>query len=148
MGTNWNIGSSVWTWWKFLLLWGWQSTETGCSQELWSLLLQRYSKPTWTPSCATCSKWPCFSRGGWTRWCPEVLFNPYHSVILWLLILQIYGPDSIVSLGSCFLNLYISFQNHSGNALQWQWSYERDSSYHPCCPTNIVYFDTEIKTVL
>lgn len=59
---------------------------------------------------------------------------------LLLLILQIYGQENIVSLGSCFPNLYTLLRNRSGNVLQWQWSYERDSSYHPCCPTNI-YWD-------
>ena len=30
---------------------------------LWVLLLWRYWKPPSTRSCATCSRWPCFSRG-------------------------------------------------------------------------------------
>jgi len=30
---------------------------------LWSLLLWRYSKPSWTRSCAACSRWPCFGMG-------------------------------------------------------------------------------------
>jgi len=40
-----------------------RSTGTGCPERLWSLLLWRYSKPTWTRSYAACSGWPCFSRG-------------------------------------------------------------------------------------
>jgi len=28
-----------------------------------SLLLWRYSRPTWTRSCAACCRWPCFGRG-------------------------------------------------------------------------------------
>jgi len=30
---------------------------------LWSLLLWRYSRPTWTSSCAACCGWHCFGRG-------------------------------------------------------------------------------------
>ena len=33
-----------------------------CPGRLWSLLW-RYSRPSWTRSCAACSGWPCFSRG-------------------------------------------------------------------------------------
>jgi len=36
------------------LLWGWQSTGTGCPERLWSLLL--YSRPVWTLSCVTYCK--------------------------------------------------------------------------------------------
>jgi len=63
MGTNWSRGSSVWTWGRTSSLWGWQSTRTGCPGRLWSLLLWRYSRPTWTRSCAACFRWPCFSWG-------------------------------------------------------------------------------------
>ena len=45
------------------LLWVWQSTGTGCPEGLWSLLLWRYSKPAWTWSCATWSRWICFGSG-------------------------------------------------------------------------------------
>ena len=62
MGTNWIIGSTVWTWGRTSLLWGWQSTGTGCPEGMWSLLLWRYWKPAWTRSCAICSRWPCFGR--------------------------------------------------------------------------------------
>ena len=62
MGTNWGIGSSVWTWGRTSSLWGWWSTGTGCPGRLWSLILWRYSRPAWTRSCAACSRWPCFSR--------------------------------------------------------------------------------------
>ena len=60
VGTNWSIGSSVWTWGRTSSLWGWRSTGTGCPGRLWSLLLWRYSRPAWTRSCAACSGWPCF----------------------------------------------------------------------------------------
>ena len=63
-GSKWSIGSSIWTWGRTSLVWGWQSTGTGCPEGLWSLLRWRYSKPTWTRSCATCSTCPCFGRGG------------------------------------------------------------------------------------
>lgn len=42
---------------KACLLWGWQNSETGSPEKLWSLLLQRHSKPTQTWSCATCCRW-------------------------------------------------------------------------------------------
>ena len=44
-------------------LWGWRSTGTGCPGWLWSLLLWRYSRPTWTRSSTPCCRWPCFGRG-------------------------------------------------------------------------------------
>ena len=62
-GTNWSMGSSVWTWGRTSSLWGWQSTGTGCLGRLWSLLLWRYSRPAWTRSCVACCRWPCFCRG-------------------------------------------------------------------------------------
>ena len=63
MGTNWSSGSSSWTGGRTSSLWGWWSTGTGCPEGLWSLLLWRYSRPTWTRSCAACCRWPCFGRG-------------------------------------------------------------------------------------
>ena len=62
MGTNWSI-SSIWTWGRTSSLWGWRSTGTGCPGRLWSLLLWRYSRSTWTFSCPACCRWPCFCRG-------------------------------------------------------------------------------------
>jgi len=62
-GNKWSIGISSWTWGRTSSLWGWRSTGTGCPGRLWSLLLWRYSKPTWTWSCAACCRWPCFGRG-------------------------------------------------------------------------------------
>jgi len=35
----------------------------GCQEGLWILLLWRYSRPTWTRSCAACCRRPCFGRG-------------------------------------------------------------------------------------
>ena len=61
-GTNWSIGSSVWTWGRTSSLWGWRSSGTGCPGRLWGLLLWRYSRPSWTRSCAACCRWPCFGR--------------------------------------------------------------------------------------
>jgi len=61
-GTNWSIGSSIWTWGR-TSLWGCRSTGKGCPGKLWSLLLWRYSRFAWTRSCAACSRWPCFGRG-------------------------------------------------------------------------------------
>ena len=62
MGTNWSRGSSAWTWGRTSSLWGWRSTGRGCPGRLWSLLLWRYSRPTWTRSCAAFSRCPCFDR--------------------------------------------------------------------------------------
>jgi len=58
----WSIGSSSWTWGRTSSLWGWWSTGTGCPERLWILLLWRYSRRSWTKTCATCSRWPCFGR--------------------------------------------------------------------------------------
>ena len=62
LGTNWGTGSSVWTWGR-TSFWGWRSTGTGCPGRWWSLVLWRYSRPTWTRSCVICCRQPCFGRG-------------------------------------------------------------------------------------
>ena len=87
----------------YSLLWVWQSAGTGCPEQLWSLHLWRYSKPTWMRSCAACSR-----QRGWTRWSQEVPSNSYHSVILWFCD-QIWSqkvchpqPDWQWTLPSCF----------------------------------------------
>jgi len=56
MGTNWKIRSSILTQGKASIQW--QSSGTGCPERLWSLLLWRHSKPTWTFSCAMYSREP------------------------------------------------------------------------------------------
>ena len=38
-------------------------TGTGWPGRFWGLLLWRYSRRTWTGSCAACSGWPCFGGG-------------------------------------------------------------------------------------
>ena len=63
MGTNWGTGSSSWTWGRTSSLLGWRSTGTGCPGRWWILPLWRYSRPTWTRSCAACCRWPCFDKG-------------------------------------------------------------------------------------
>ena len=63
------------------LLWGSQNTGTFCPERLRSLLLWRYSKPSWTLSCATCCRESALT-GGWTWWSPEVPSNPCDSMIL------------------------------------------------------------------
>jgi len=35
----------------------------GCPERLWSLLLWRHSRPTWTPTCATWSREPALAGG-------------------------------------------------------------------------------------
>jgi len=43
--------------------WGLLSAMVDDVGALWSLLLWRYSSPTWPRCCAACSGWPCFGRG-------------------------------------------------------------------------------------
>ncbi len=62
----------------------WQSTAAGCPGRLWSLLLWRYSRPVWMPTCAACCRGPAL-QGSWAQWSLEVPSNPYNSVILWYL---------------------------------------------------------------
>ena len=58
MGTNWSTGSSTWTWRRSSSLWGWRNPGKGCPGRLWSLILWRCSRPTWTRSCAACCRCP------------------------------------------------------------------------------------------
>lgn len=63
-GQNWNIGSSLWIYRFFFLLWGGQNTGTGSGLErLWSVFLWRYSEPTWAQPCAGCSRQTCLNKG-------------------------------------------------------------------------------------
>jgi len=62
--------------------WEWHSTGTGCPGRLWILLLRRYSRSAWMPTCVAWWKEPAL-QGGWSQWSLEVPFNPYNSVILW-----------------------------------------------------------------
>lgn len=62
------------------LLWWWRSTGTGCPERWCGPLLWRYSRPTWTPSHATCCRKPALA-GGWMQRSPEVSPSPYDSVI-------------------------------------------------------------------
>ena len=48
---------------------------------LWILLLWRYSRPAWTPTCAACCREPAL-QGGWTR-SQEVSSYPYNYMTLW-----------------------------------------------------------------
>ena len=43
-------------------LWGRRSPGIGCLGRLWSLLLWRYSRHTWTRSLTAYCRWPCFGR--------------------------------------------------------------------------------------
>ena len=93
MGTNWSIRSSIWTWGK-TLLWGWQSTGTGCPDGLWILLHWRYSNPAWMWSCATCFRWSCFGGGIGLEDPQQPLPNP---TILWFCITRTIKLTSQVS---------------------------------------------------
>jgi len=57
MAINWSVGSSApvceGTSW-----WGWWSTGRGCTERLWSLLICRYSRSVWMPTCAACYREP------------------------------------------------------------------------------------------
>jgi len=78
-GTNWNISTSIWG--ETTLLWGWGSTGTGWPERLWILFLWRHSKPVWVLSFANYRRKHALE-WGWTRWSPEVPFNPYYFMIL------------------------------------------------------------------
>ena len=82
MATNWSIGSSTPIYKGTSSQWGWWSTGTGCPGELWSLILWRYSRPIWMPTCTACCRVPAL-QGSWIRWALQVPSNPYNSVILW-----------------------------------------------------------------
>jgi len=45
------------------LLWGWQSTGTGCPETLWGLLPCRYSETAWTLSSAIYFREPALAGG-------------------------------------------------------------------------------------
>ena len=83
------------TWGRTTLLWGWWSPGTDCPGRLWILLLWRYSKPSWTRASSTCSGWPCFGRGRWSRRSTEVPFNPYYSVFMIVSTVEL--PGSFLS---------------------------------------------------
>lgn len=53
---------------------------TGCPERLGSLILWRYSKPTWVKSCTTWSRWTCSSRAVWLGGLQRSLPTP---AILW-----------------------------------------------------------------
>lgn len=62
-------------------LWsGCQSSGTGYPEGWWSLLLCRYSRLVWTPTCVNYHREPALA-GGWTGGSPEVPSNPCDSVI-------------------------------------------------------------------
>lgn len=62
-------------------LWsGCQSSGTGYPEGWWSLLLCRYSRLVWTPTCVKYHREPALA-GGWTGGSPEVPSNPCDSVI-------------------------------------------------------------------
>ena len=43
--------------------WGWWSTEMGCPERLWVVLLWRYSRSVWMPTCATWCRGPALAGG-------------------------------------------------------------------------------------
>lgn len=105
-GTGWNVGSSIWIWRKTYFLWGWWSTK-GCPEGLWSLLLWRYLQLIWMLSSAVYCREPTLSEC-WTRWCPEVPFNPkdWDSLIILylvclLLLIRFCGLIECVNTDAC-----------------------------------------------
>ena len=122
--------SQVWgTWGRTSSLWGWRGTGTGFPGRLWSLLLWRYSRPTWTRSYATCCRWPCFGRGVGLDdpqrslptpnilWFCEVSTFPFSSLVTQPPGLGPHLPLIHVYLGICFLvkNLSACFHCYSDN---------------------------------
>jgi len=79
---NWSTGSSAPIREGTSSQCGWQSTGTGCPGRLWSLLLWRCSRPSWTPTRAACCRGPAL-QGDRTQWSLEVPSSPYNSVICW-----------------------------------------------------------------
>jgi len=60
-GINWNTGGSILIQGRTFLLLKWQNTGTGCATMLWSHLLWRYWRPTWTPTCVTYCRTPALA---------------------------------------------------------------------------------------
>ena len=60
-----------------------KALEQGCPERLQSLLLWRYTRPSWAPSCVTyCMELTL--AGGWSCWLPEVPSKPCNPVIPYL----------------------------------------------------------------
>lgn len=82
-GTNWNVGSSVWTQCRTSLLWEWQGTGTEwwCREVMQSSFLDIF-RTCLDSFCVTYCREHTLA-GGWTRWCWGDFSNSYDSVILW-----------------------------------------------------------------
>ena len=131
MGTNWSTGSSVWIWRRISSLWGWRSTGTGCPGRLWSLLLWRYSRPTWTTSSTTYCRWPCFGRSvglddpqrslpsPTILWfCDSVITWPYHC-----------GCEFMIFFLDIFFIWFIKFNDHFHRTFFWSLYTHKYSAY-------------------
>lgn len=70
----------------FFLLWGLLSTDTGFSEKLQTLHLQRYWETVWAWSWTTFCRWPCLSRvmePGALQWSLKVNTNLwFHKILL------------------------------------------------------------------
>lgn len=75
---------------------------------------------------STCSRWPFFEQGGWTRWSPEVPSNFNHLVILWECLLLICIPDLCGKTWATFLQrlTLMSFKHVEDAVRTWtaSWS--------------------------
>jgi len=84
MDINLNIGGSTPVYEGTSSQQGLWSTGTDCPGGLRILLLWRYSRPVWIPTCAACCRTPAL-QGGWTQCSLEDPSSPYSSVIPWQL---------------------------------------------------------------
>lgn len=66
-----------------------------CEGDHWNRLSERLQilKMQLDEVLSTCSSWPFFEQGAWTRWSTEVFSNISHSVILWECLLLICIAD-------------------------------------------------------
>jgi len=139
-GTNWSIGSSTWRWGRTSSLWGWGSPGTGCPGRWWILLLWRYSRPTWTRSCGTCCRWPCFSRGVGLddpqRFLPTPNILWFCDVLEYTRLLPLSGNESIILFEITFdVRYHFSHTNHIQHCSHSFWVNEWTCLFvphHPC----------------
>ena len=135
MGTNWSLGSSIWTGGRASSLWGWRSPGPGCPGRLWSLLLWRYSRTVWTGCCAACSGWPCLGRGvglnGPQRSLPTptiLWFCNYRDSAPWQQSCSAFGLPRLV----CFPGGWLAVWSGGRKSwVNWQKMVKQKNFFHP-----------------
>lgn len=104
MGKNWNRESSIRTWERISLQWGWQRSKTSFPGRLWNLLLWRYSRTAWMLSCASSRREPAFLAVGLNLMIPGGPLHSYDSVILWISLFVVTTQWAHLNWGLCFLS--------------------------------------------